>query len=98
MEKQNKKIKYIVIAIISIMLITIGITYAYWILTKEQTRENVVGTTCLNVTMEEELNDISLEDTQPIIDEEGLKLKPFSFKVTNNCEEYAEYTINLEML
>ena len=48
--------------------------------------------------MEEELNDINMEKTQPILDEEGLKLKPFSFKVKNNCEEYADYTINLEML
>ena len=48
--------------------------------------------------MEEELNNINIEKTQPVLDEEGLKLKPFSFKVKNNCEEYADYTINLEML
>ena len=98
MEKNNKKYMYIIIGIIILLIITIGISYAIWIMTKEQTGENVVNSSCLNVTMEEELNDINMEKTQPILDEEGLSLKPFSFKVKNNCEEYADYTINLEML
>ncbi len=98
MEKKNKKYMYITISIIALILIAIGISYAIWMITKEQTGENVVNSSCLNVTMEDEIDSIDLKKTQPILDEEGLNLKPFSFKIKNNCEEYADYTINLEML
>ncbi len=98
MTQKNKKYMYITIGIIALLIITIGISYAIWMITKEQTGENVVNSSCLNVTMEDEIDSIDLKKTQPILDEEGLKLKPFSFKVKNNCEEYSDYTINLEML
>ena len=51
MEKQNKKVKYIVIAVISIMIITIGISYALWVMISEQKEINMLSTSCLNVTM-----------------------------------------------
>ena len=37
MEKKNKKYMYITIGIITLLLITIGISYAIWMITKEQT-------------------------------------------------------------
>ena len=37
MEKKNKKYMYITIGIIALLIITIGISYALWIMTKEQT-------------------------------------------------------------
>ena len=97
MKKANKN-KIIMIIVLIVILITIGVSYALWILTKEQTGENVVGTSCLNVTIENEEDDIKIDKAYPILDEEGLKQKPYTFTITNNCEEYANYTINLEML
>ena len=97
-KNKDKKTIFIIITVIVLILITIGVSYALWTITKEQTGENVVGTTCLDVTIENEENSIEINDTQPILDEEGLKLQPYSFTVKNNCEEYADYTINLEML
>ena len=98
MEKKNKKYMYIIMVIIILLIITIGVSYALWIMRSEQKEENILSTSCLNVTMEEELNNISLNNTIPISDEEGLGKVPYSFKIKNNCEEYADYTINLEML
>ena len=95
---KKKNLIYIISAVIVIAIITIGITYSLWILTREQTGENFVKTSCLNVSMENELNDISLNNTFPLLDEEGLKLKPYTFKIKNNCEDYANYEISLEML
>ena len=98
MKKGNKNKMIIMIIVLIVILITIGVSYALWILTKEQTGENVVGTSCLNVTIENEEDDIKIDKAYPILDEEGLKSKPYKFTIKNNCEEYADYTINLEML
>ena len=37
MEKKNKKYMYIIMVIIGLLIITIGISYAIWMITKEQT-------------------------------------------------------------
>ncbi len=36
-KKNNKTLIFIVVGIIGVCLIAIGVTYAYWILTKQQT-------------------------------------------------------------
>ena len=43
---ENKKIRYALIFIVAV-IVCIGITYAYWMLTKEQTGENLVNSACL---------------------------------------------------
>ena len=84
-ENKKKKIEIIAIVVIGIILITIGISYAIWIITKEQTNENIVSTSCLDVTIENEEDSISLKNTFPITDEEGLRSKPYKFSIKNNC-------------
>ncbi len=97
-KNKNKKTFYVILIVIILLVIGIGASYSLWILTKEQTGENVVNTSCLDVTIENEEDDISLKNTFPKIDEEGLKSKPYKFSIKNNCEEYADYKISLEML
>ena len=57
MENKKKKYTIITISIIGLILLVIGISYAYWILTKEQTGENVVNSACLNMDIESESDD-----------------------------------------
>ena len=97
MENKKRKVEIVILVIITLLVIAIGVSYALWVLTKEQTGENVVSTSCLNVTIENEEDDISLKNTFPILDEEGLNSKPYKFTIKNNCEEYADYKISLEM-
>ena len=97
-ENKKRKVEIVILVIITLLVIAIGVSYALWVLTKEQTGENVVSTSCLNVTIENEADDISLKNTFPKLDEEGLKSKPYKFTIKNNCEEYADYKISLEML
>ncbi len=52
-------------------MLTFGITYAYWRLTKEQTNENVVNTACLDFEITNEQDDINLTKAYPISDYEG---------------------------
>ncbi len=99
MEKNNKRTyALITLCLLGVILLVIGISYAYWILTKEQTGENVVNSACLNIDIESESDDITLDKTYPILDSEGRKLKPYKFSVHNKCGDMATYQINLESL
>ncbi len=99
-EKKNNKKNYILIigGIIAAIMLTFGITYAYWRLTKEQTNENVVTTACLDFEITNEQDDINLPKAYPISDYEGYELTPYKFTIHNKCEDNASYQINLEML
>ncbi len=71
-EKKNNKKKiliYSILGIITVLIVTLTITYAYWILTRQQTGENVVNTACLNITFTGE-NDISLDKAYPMNEEQ----------------------------
>ena len=94
-EKEKKK-RTILYGLLVTVLVLIGVTYAYYRITKTQTNSNVIGTrTCLNTTLTEETSEIVLSDAFPISDEDGLKQSPFTFTLTNNCDSYVKVTIAL---
>jgi len=95
---KNKKTKIAIIGIIALILVTIGLTYAYWLVTKTQNNENVISSGCLNVSISSEANDIALSNQFPISDEDGMKLVPYTFTVTNNCNTSVDYQIALEAI
>ena len=54
-EKEKKK-RTILYGLLVTVLVLIGVTYAYYRITKTQTNSNVIGTrTCLNTTLTEDL-------------------------------------------
>ena len=93
---KNKKTR--IILVIAICLILIGTSFALWYLTLAQTDSNKIATSCFNITLTNEQNAINLQRAYPILDEEGKELTPYTFTITNNCPDYASYTINLELL
>ena len=94
-EKEKKK-RTILYGLLVTVLVLIGVTYAYYRITKTQTNSNVIGTrTCLNTTLTEETSEIALSDAFPISDEDGIKQSPFTFTLTNNCDSYVKVTIAL---
>ena len=94
-EKEKKK-RTILYGLLVTVLVLIGVTYAYYRITKTQTNSNVIGTrTCLDTTLTEETSEIVLSDAFPISDEDGLKQTPFTFTLTNNCDSYVKVTIAL---
>ncbi len=97
---KNKKTMIAIVSVIAVVLVLIGVTYAYWLVTKEQQGENVISSACLDIEMTEnpQYEDITLQDQYPMSDEEGMKLVPFEFMVTNNCNATIDYQINLETL
>ena len=97
MSKRNKII-IIVLALLLTCFIIIGISYAYWKITYTQSTSNKIATSCFSMELTNEKNDITLESAYPISDENGKKLIPYSFTITNTCDLFASYTINIEIL
>jgi len=94
----KKKKKYVIgISVIAVFLVVIGISYAYWSLTLSQTDKNNLATSCFNIEFSG-VNDINLQNAYPITDSEGETLTPYTFTITNKCNNYASYQVNLEVL
>jgi len=96
----SKKKKAVILSIITIFLtiaICLGITYAMWSRTYEQTNDNVVSTGCFNIDYAELTNAIRLDNVYPIIDNDGMELDPFTFKMENTCDITAEYAVKIEI-
>ena len=93
---RNKKVVYTIIGIVSVLLVALAVTYAYWLVTKTQTGENEITAGCLDISISGEKNDIELTNQFPMSDEDGMKLVPYEFTVTNNCNTSVDYQIALE--
>ena len=97
MKEKNKRNLLIVMILLIISFIIIGVSYAIWQVTLTQTDKNVVTTGCFKVEFTD-TNPINLEKSYPILDEEGMKLVPYEFIITNTCDDNASFQINLEVL
>ena len=93
---KNKKV-LITLGILIVISIFIGISYAVWRLTLSQTGTNRIATGCLKLELTKEENVINLKNTYPMYDEEGKTLTPYSFTITNTCDMFASYIVQLEM-
>ena len=97
-KKKLKKISWLFLLIFLIGCVFLGISYAYWQLTIKQKDFETLGVSCFEITLNDEQDDIKLESAYPISDEEGNNLVPYTFTITNTCDTYAYYQINLENL
>ena len=95
---KNKKTIITVTSIVAVLLVIVGVTYAYWLVTKTQTNQNIISSGCLDISLTGEKNDIELQDQFPLSDEDGMKLTPYEFTVTNNCTTSVDYQVNLESI
>ena len=95
---KNKKAILLIIGILLGISFLAGISYAYYIKSHNQEDSNIVKTKCLNFSLTNEKNDIKLDEQYPIPDSEGRKLTPYQFTITNTCEQFISYNVNLESL
>ena len=95
---RNRRVSRIIGAISLICLISIGVSFGYYLLSKKQDNNNVAGSKCFKLELSNAKNEINLTNMYPISDEEGRKLTPYSFTITNTCDVLAGYTVNIEML
>lgn len=94
----KKKNILLIITILCISLVLIGTSYAYWRFTYISDKTNVGQSKCLSIELTNKKNEISLTNTYPITGEEAKKLTPYSFTITNTCDTFISYDVNLEML
>ena len=94
---KKKKVLIIMISI-ALILSIIGISYAIWTLNLSQKGFNKIAGSCFSLSLTNEKNNINLVNAYPITNEEGKKLTPYSFTITNTCDLFASYTVNLEIL
>ena len=94
----SKKKKIILLfGIFLVIMIGVGMTYAYYIATTSQQGENVVKTDCFKLTYNDD-GQVVLNNAFPIRDNAVNNVTPYHFKVTNVCTLPASYQVNLEIL
>ena len=95
MKEKKKKIIILSIAIVAVIAIIAGSTYAYWQITRTQTTPNDIVAACLDITMQNETGTFGLDKAWPISDAEGEALTGYTFEVKNNCDENVNYIVGL---
>ena len=88
----SRKVKIIVIAICTVLLLVMGATYAWLRLTLNGSKVNVLRAGGLELTLDETSEGITLEDVVPVTDAKGLQGKEYTFTLENKGSD-SNYTI-----
>ena len=91
--KNNKKI--IIIGVAIIILLLIGIAFAYLVTTLHGQEEYVLRAGTLNLELDDK-NELTLSSQIPLEDKEGMTLEGFNFSLINHGNIETDYTIYLD--
>ena len=91
--KKNKK--FIIIGLVIIILLLIGLAFAYLVTTLQGEKEYLVRAGTLDLVLDEG-NELTLEKQIPLDDKEGQTLNGFNFSLVNNGSIDTDYTIYLD--
>ena len=95
-DNNEKKIKIYITLLITVICV-IGVSYAWFRLYLSQSENNkITARTCFDVSFTENTDKISLVDAVPEDDSDGLREKPFTFTLKNNCEGYVKAYITID--
>ena len=96
--RDKNKIK-VFSSLLIIVLLVMGVSFAIFQNFARQSGTNNLGATnCFSVTFTGVNKAINLANDYPIPDSEGLERDPYTFKVTNNCNQYLTLSIGVETL
>lgn len=93
--KNKQKIFFLIISILTIIVATVGVTYAFLSVNAVQTDPNIIESACFSTTFTEG-NSINLV-SYPMSDTKGLTTIPYTFSIKNNCSENASYQVILNI-
>src|SRR5574344_1491331 len=94
---KRKKVVLILIGIFLIATVILGLSYAYFMLTKTQESTNIVSTKCFTMSFSDK-NNINISGAYPMNDTDGSTLTPYTFTINNTCDTNANYAVNMEEL
>jgi len=101
-ENTNKKNKFtvalVIVGVLLVVGIALGLSYAFWIYSTTQSTTNRLLSDCLDITMTDESDAITLRYGFPLRDEEVEELTPYTFKITNKCNSAIQFDVNLEVM
>lgn len=89
------RIPLAVIAILMVMTLFVGSSYALWKTTVYQKSENRIDTGCFEISFLDKSNSISLTNSYPMEDARGLRSTPYIFTIKNTCTVDARFTLYL---
>ncbi len=95
-KRRIKPKKIFIILFLMMLLLVAGTSLALWQKQLQQTDINSIKIGCLNLKLENYSEGVNLRNAGPMSDEEGDKLTPYTFVITNTCNSSVSYTINLE--
>lgn len=93
--KNKKNIKGLIVLVVILLVLVIGISYAAFSYAGAGQKTNVVTLGSLKLTLSEG-GTVSLEDSYPLSDSQGLALNGYSFTLQNTGTANADYTIYLD--
>ena len=96
----NKKIKLTIIislvAIISIAIITFGLSYAGFNFSFTS-GNNMISTKCIKTSLSDK-GSISMDKAIPMSDKEGLATDPYVYEIENKCDDDLRYFVTLNVM
>ena len=91
--KKNKKL--IIIGIVIILILLIGVAFAYLVTTLHGEKEYAIRAGSLGLRLEES-NELTLEKQIPLEDKDGMTLNGFNFSLVNEGNIDTDYTIYID--
>ncbi len=92
-KKENKL--GLVALIVSILIFITSVTYAIWFQSFKGEKEQIIKTGTLILEIADEENEISLTNSIPVSDSEGIKSTPYTFTIKNTGSSNANFRISL---
>ena len=74
-------------------MLLIGVSYALWIILREQDTENRITSSCISIELESVTEEISLSNAIPLTDEDGMNTTPYTFTIKNTCTTFISYDV-----
>ena len=89
--KLKNRIVFIIVGFC--LLLSVGVSYALWIVLKEQNTENKITSSCINMELEGVTEEINLSNAIPLTDTDGMNTTPYTFTIRNTCTSFISYEI-----
>ena len=93
----SKSLKLMIVWVTVLGILLIGATFALWLISSKQTTFNTINSGCIDLSFNNGSGSLSLTNSLPMTDSDGLNLTGYTFTLTNNCKTPVSYLLNLDL-